>query len=830
MKVFGLACAFITLPLNADPESPSIVRVADFGAIPNDGLGDTIALRAALASVDGVADVVVEFEAGVYNLKEASILDRNGHMAMLHVWGVDNWTLRGAADAEGNPATTLEMNLTLENEITGASHLDIRNSTGVAVENFVLDQNPRFATAAEVIGVNSGTNTVTIDVFEGMPHFEGMASFSANNWDLATRLLIPGPPVTIGVAAGSFANWTKVAGHDRRYEIQDANISQIVAVGEGLSFHFNVVAGEARCIDAYGNEDILFENLYFYNVIGMVMGAGDSRNMTFRKFHVKPEGASLAVGPRDGVHITRSTGQLLMEDVMVKGVRWDPLVSYMHFVPITERNGTDRIRLDGSNPYHNRVLTAATAGSEIHFWSGSEPTAGTVSSRLGDTIIFTADLDAAVQAGTTLTPGHWLWENGIIRNSLIESNYGTALVYQSDNLLVENTIFRNNAYSNIGLGPSSSGAGVFTRNIVIRDNLFESSSWQPKYTTPPASHQGTISLFHNHSEFGDEPYHRNILIENNLFRNINGSNSPSAIHVKNAGDVLIKNNRYENTDLTVIVDGDSTEAVVIDEIQVPRTTGSSFAIDSLPAYLDDAVMVTFPRGANAPVPAFSFDSTIALSVYLAVHDRGTPTIPPEWILQPGRVVWRTSNTNVLGDKVYRRDFPAGTIDIPGHDGFSGPFFGVPHILFLFPGEEGMVPTDGFPASPVPTFHELELDLVWTGDGASPLSWAAEVGFENGAALSVFEGFLINRKDLDYPFRLENLSFDGAQHLMLEWPSDGLPHGEPTMLASENLDLPLAEWPPLGGSLLFENGFTRWQSSAPMISDRLFFRMEINGPD
>jgi len=507
LSLFSSIVISMTTPSVALAGEVTLVRVADFGAIPNDGLADAAALRAAVASVTGVPDVEIVFEAGVYNLKEAEILERSGRVAMLHVWGEKNWTLRGAVDDKGAPATTLEMNLELGNAITGASHLDIRNCQEVAVENFVFDQNPRFATAGKIVARNWSAQTVTFEAFEGMPHFDGMSSFSANNWDLETRLLIPGPAVTIGIDEATFSSWSKVPGYERRYSMQNSSMIRRVAVGQGLSFHFNVVAGDARCVDAYDSEDLRFENLFFYNVIGMVMGAGDNRNMTFKKVHVKPEGASLAVGPRDGLHITRSTGKLLMDDVVVKGVRWDPLVIYLRFVPISQRSGSDRIRLDGSEGVHSWVFSKAKAGpgSVFTFWSGAQASIGIVQEVQGDTIIFTAPLDPAVQAGTTLTPASWQWEEAIIRNSLIESNYGTGLVYQSDNLLVEHNIFRNNSYSNIGLGATSSGAGTFCRNIMIRNNLFEGSTWEEKFPGLSAAQRGTITLFNKHPDFSNEP-------------------------------------------------------------------------------------------------------------------------------------------------------------------------------------------------------------------------------------------------------------------------------------------------------------------------------------
>lgn len=820
-----MAAMVFAAPLNA----ATVVRVADYGAMPDDGVCDAAAIRSAIAATEGQPDVVLEFDAGVYNLKEDAIITRSGHRALIFVWGQTNWTLRGAVDATGDPATVLEMNLTLENETTGATHLDIRNNTGIAVENLVLDQNPRFCTAAEVVSVNSGNNEVIIDVFEGMPHFDGMMSHSANNWDLSTRHLIKGPPVTIGFTEGLNNQWSKVPGYDRRYRITSSLIRPKLQVGQGLSFHFQVIAGQARTIDVYGNRDAHFENIFIHNVIGMAMGSGRNTNMTFRRFHMKPEGNSLAVGPRDGIHMaTGNTGILFMEDIVGKGLRWDPFVSYMRFVPISERVNDHTLRLDGSSPHHSGALAATDPGGYWRFFSGDVPEERVISEVEGGTVTFTEPLPASVQAGTLFAPGGWFWDEAIIRRSLFEDNYGTPIVWQNNNLIVEDSVFRFNAYDNIGFGPSSPTAGVFAENIVIRNNIFEDSSWEPKGT----NYRGTIITQSKSQYFTTEKYHRNILIENNLFRNIYGDSDPAAIQIKNAGDVVIRNNRYYGSiPRPSLVEGASTENIVNEGMQIRRCTGSSLTVDSIPDYLDGATLVTFPRGANAPVPAFGFESTEPLTVYIAVHDRGTPTIPAEWVAQSNKVSWRTSTAGGAAahtDTIYRRDFSAGTVDIPGHDGFSGSFYGVPHMLFLFSEDgKGSVSTEDLTGLPEPNFIDVDPYLLWTGDNQSPLSWAAEVGWQNGTALSVFDGYLLNRRNLDHPFRVESITVNHDGSVELAWPSDGLPNGRLTVYASEDLQTPFSEWLPLSGPLTFANGSTQWRSGVLLDSSkRLFFTAEF----
>lgn len=823
--------ALVILGVVAPAPSETLVRVADFGAVPDDGICDAAQIRAAVASVASQPKVRIELDAGVYNLAEASIANRSGRLAMVHLWGHEDWVFEGAVNAAGEPATKLEMNLNLGNEVTGARHLDIRDCRGFHARNLIIDQNPRMATAATVVEVNRGTGLVRIEILGGMPHFDGMASFSANNWDLATGLLIPGPAVTIGTNASQFGTWSAVSGAPGFYTIQSPSIANLVSAGQGLSFHFNIVAAQARSIDAYRCTDLVFENIFVHNAIGMVMGAGDNRNMTFRRFHAKPQGNSLAVGPRDGIHISRSTGRLLMHDVFVKGVRWDPVVSYKFSATVAERTGNESIRLDPLDSRAALVLGALKAGSKLHFWTGTNPSMRTVSSVTGGQIEFTAPLDPSVGAGGIVTPGEWHWEEAVIRNSRFESNFGTAIVFESDNLLVENCIFRNNAYSNIGLGPTSTNAGMFTRNIVIRNNLFESSTWEPKYTgSYLEQHRGTITLFNKSPLFSTQAYHRDIVIEDNLFRNLTGANAPSAIDIKLAGNVTVRNNRYVNVASDIQVDAATTSGVVATGLGIGRNTGSSHLIESMPEYLNGLKMVRFARGANAPVPAFVFHVDQPVTVFLAVHDRGVPTIPPNWTIQPEKVKWRTSPTNLLTDSLYRADFPAGQVQIPGHDGSSGSNFGVAHMLFVRAqggGEISLSPTS-FTYPSAPDIRLLDLELYWSGDGKSPFAWAMEAGFSEGSGLSMFEGWLINRKNMDHPFSVRGLEFPAAGQVRLSWPSDGLPNGRIRVRATPDFTLPRSQWSILTGALSHNGEQTVFEGGGfPPDAKNMFFLAEVS---
>lgn len=805
-----------------EPAPPVLMDVGDFGAVADDGECDAAALNAAVASAFGNYETVLVFGPGVYNLRETSATLLNGNLAMIHLSGLSRFTLRGAVTPDGNPATVLEMNLALGNDITGATHVDIRNGKQIRLENFVLDHNPRFATAGEIIAVDPAADRVEMEIFPGMPHFNGMKSYSANNWDLSTRLLIHGPALTIGTEQGSFQTWQKVDGYGNRYRITGAGFAGRVEPGQGISFHFNLIAGDARTVDVYGTEDTEFVNIFIHSSIGMSVGAGDNRNMTFQKVHIKPEGASLAVGPRDGIHISRSTGRLVLDDVFVKGVRWDPIVSYMQFNAVTERMAADTIRISSSS-----VLSLLAPGSRMVFWSGNRPYEAEIKSvGEGGALTFTEALPDSVIAGSLYTPKAWVWEDAIIRNSTVEGNFGTALVFQSENLLVENCVFRNNAYSNIGLGPSSSGAGAFVRNVTIRNNLFEHSTWVRKYEATTAEHLGTITLFENHLDFSTQAYHENILIEENIFRDIGSDSGFAAIHVKNAQDMTIRSNLYENVPNPVIVDKGSSTNILNRGLGRNRVTNAGHAIESVPEYLTDLMLITVTRGPNEPVAGYSFFADRDVTVYIAVHQRGDPLIPETWEMMPEFIQWSTSAGDRHTDRVYKRRFPAGEVQIPPHHGFSGAHYGLPHMVFIQvnDGSQASLMIENIPeelaslAEPFAGFH-----AVWRGDGLSPLSWAAETGFRNGSALSVHEGYLLNRKRLDEPFRIVESGLDPDRRLYARWHSDGPANGRVDMRATGDLTQGTESWQPVPGVAVYSSGATVWRSESSFSGDAIFLK-------
>lgn len=114
---------------------------------------------------------------------------------------------------------------------------------------------------------------------------------------------------------------------------------------------------------------------------------------------------------------------------------------------------------------------------------------------------------------------------------------------------------------------------------------------------------------------------------------------------------------------------------------LPRTTLGEHRIAEFPAALAGLTRITVARGPmDKPAPAFAFRVNAPVTVYLAVHDRGGFRPGTEWQPAGLTLAWGSGHH----DTVYTRDWPAGRIEVPGHEGRDGNNYGLPHLVFLKP--------------------------------------------------------------------------------------------------------------------------------------------------
>ncbi|MFC7619151.1 glycosyl hydrolase family 28-related protein [Microlunatus sp. GCM10028923] len=547
---FGAATAF---------GAPREVHVRDFGARPDDDTDDTEAIRAAIAAASATGrPTVVRFDAGTYRLRPDT--ERG---ASLPITGAAGLTLAGRTTPDGAPATRLLSAIPLANDLAPATQFQLIDCHGLTLRDLILDYAPRATTSGEIVAVDAAADLVTVDVFEGSAHFDGMRCYSANSWDLATGQLNHVAPLTIGANPDQFSNvWHSVpGGAGRRYTITGFGFSDRVRPGDGASWHFNVVGGSYN-VYALGCRDLRLENLLINNAIGAGILAGYGHNLTCRDVTYAPAGPDLAVGPRDAIHLSNNTGLLDYQGGRLAGVRWDPLVSRSSFVRVAAIESARKLTIEptsaGSRPL------PFSPGDELTFWSGPLPStvriaAVTPADEAGSAflIMLDADLPGTVAVGSLVTSSGHEWDQARISATTFEGNIGTALVFMNKNLVVEHCRFANNAYHDIGFGTTSGPTGSFARNVIVRDNVFAGSGWVRKYAKFASN--GAITTLANNGAFTTQPYNSAIMIENNRFSDL----TEAGVYLRNARDVTVRGNSYHRVTRRVVVDEASTEQITV---------------------------------------------------------------------------------------------------------------------------------------------------------------------------------------------------------------------------------------------------------------------------
>jgi hypothetical protein len=537
------------------------LSVADFGAIPNDDQCDAAAIRRAIAAAAEQGDPEVRFEAGTYRLADVDI----GPRAYINLIELKGLALVGATEADGRPATRLERILELDNDTDPHPQININESRGITLRNFILANNPPLGSTAKVLSVDREADEIVVEVMPGLPAYDGMRCASAHVSDLKTGKLkrFGSTPeqatLTIGLGIKNF--WQEVPDSGgRRLKMTGGGFAEKVEVGDGISWHHKATEARNQTM-AMNSEDLVFENIIMPNVSNMGMLAGFNRNLTFRKVRFEPENGNLAVGGRDGLHLSMNTGKLLIEDCYFKGLRMDPLVVRKSFGLVLSRDGGRSVTIQPGYP--------VPAGGKLRFWVGESPEDVAVESASkvsGSPVVyryeFAQDLPEGTQEGTAVTYLTYSLDEGVIRNCVFEDNFGSPIINFEENMTIEGCTFDNNAYQ-VKFGPNRQSGG-FVRNNVFRNNMFKNSCWID------ITRQGRPSSLLIHSQsmyFKDPMFNADILIRGNTFKAGDVGNGSVAVEVRNATAVTFEDNTFEGYKEPVLVDPETTREI---RLQPPR--------------------------------------------------------------------------------------------------------------------------------------------------------------------------------------------------------------------------------------------------------------------
>lgn len=545
-----------------------IVKVSDFGALPNDGKCDLAAIKRALNYVKTVKAEELVFDAGTYDL---FVGDASKNMA-IEVVEYDNFIFKGTADNEGNPATTFLRHYDFKDDMHGKPILSVRRSNNFNLQNIIFDNNPRFSTAGEVIE-NDG-KTVKVKIFEGNPVIEGTLFFTSNIWDLSTKTLKKVESPTYGgdvYKKKEEYTWHVVGDPaDRIMQLNSPALASKVSVGEGLSWHFSY---QGIQVNFYMCNDLFVENVWTYNAIGFCMQAQACENITARRVKIIAPDNQLAVGSRDGWKLYACRGEVLMDDIYMEGVRWDGQNVHGSFL-------WPHKVIDKHTVWLRKKKGAAfpiPEGSKVGFWSGKEEVLCTVQksemkptekNERGFLLTFVEPVPEFVNEETLCQIYGWNIDNYTLSNSTFRNIAGSASLIRNTNVNIVNNTFDYIMYPAIMIGGAiHEGEGVVPKNVRIEGNKITDSGWMSRHGIRTAigvrnQEEGEGLVFHVDKDpklqERKSPWMTGISIVGNVIED-----SQAGIIAKGTMGMRIENNTFKGVERPIDVPEEENPDVVV---------------------------------------------------------------------------------------------------------------------------------------------------------------------------------------------------------------------------------------------------------------------------
>jgi len=550
LSAFAAALFFMCADLGAaEAALQNVVRVADFGAVANDGKCDKDAIEKAVKHAKDTGAHALIFEAGVYDLKSKSLRAASP----LRFENMDDFSVIGAVNEKGEPSTTLLRHYEFKNNEYGAYMLYASRCKNFTLKNVIFDNSPRYASAGEII--EKDASRVVIKIFEGNPAIEGGMIYCSNIWDLKTKKLKHVASPTYGGDTQKKADEYTLHflnGADKSLMYLDSpTLARQAEVGDGLSWTFGyngVQTGFLYCDNLY------VENVWTYSAVGFCFETKASRNVRGKNVKFIAPDNQLMVCGRDAWKLYACTGEVVIDGMYAEGVRWDGQNAHGSFLYLKEKSDAKKALFYKQGG----ASVELKAGTKFGFIEGPHSeTLLTVKSAEGRkaknqefVIEFEEEIPAFAASNSLCHVYAWTFDSYKLINSEFKNIAGCAAILRNRNTVYENCVFDNIMYPAIFIGAApNEGEGIIPQNVTVKKCRFISSGWMARQGVTGALgiRSSNIKELNEYSKnyvrLKVEPvfYMRNISVLSNTFEDCDiGVNAEGVDGLKITGNIFKK--------------------------------------------------------------------------------------------------------------------------------------------------------------------------------------------------------------------------------------------------------------------------------------------------
>lgn len=560
----------------------SVVRVIDFGAVPDDGKDDTSALQYAISyikSIDEREEISLVFEPGIYDIQ--GYLKLGGQIPSVTIEGINNLTI------DGQGAELINHNWSIM--------FAFRNCNNIKIKNLNIDWDPLPFSGGKVLSV--GDNYFDYKVIEPHEVKDGLIIGGVLGYDpKQERLAYRGVDICRAEADAKLIGpgVIRVYFDESDMEKYKGHILKIInSYKEKPDSTYLLLRSPFRgrtAITIKKCSDIVITDVNIYASTGCGILAHDSQNFTLRRYKVmiKPGSGRWFSSNADATQFNSCRGTIIMEDCYFEGMGDDATNVYGEYIEIAEIIDEKTIALKR----HGEVMPGGLrVGDALEFSSRTEnplqpyfeatikkiikvaeegeeapPTTQFFSPNISLMVVeLSKPLSKKTKVNDIVTDLNTL-PVVRIRNCTVIRNRARGFLIKTRDVVIENCDFKDISGNALLIRCDATyyWDSAPTRNIIIRNNRFISCNFGTarREGVIQITAQSTDQPVSGYSEVGLTPVgvHRDITIENNIFRDVDGS----AIHVGSADSVVIRNNTMERVSEEAVSIRNSRNVTIID--------------------------------------------------------------------------------------------------------------------------------------------------------------------------------------------------------------------------------------------------------------------------
>ena len=542
--------AFINLHAQTDQLQNKTINVQEFGAVPNDNLDDTDALRNAVALARTKTDAILYFPPGRYHISDSLAL-KIQEEAMYGKLGsnpqdqlyVSNKEYAIGLDFKGANNLTIEA-INVELICDGwMEPLSFRNCDNVTLNGITIDYKKIPNSAGKII--NLGKDYVDVKFRDSDPVSQDLIMLRIMIYDLEKESLVG--------ASVYHKKKTLIAPQTMRFygksvrEISKAGRMLIVLSG----FHYR------PAILLYKSKDMVLNDVTIHSQAGMGIVGHLNENITMNRLRVVPRKGRYVSSNTDATHFATNRGFINFFDCEFGGQGDDATNVHTYYSHVISQEAPNICEyfLGDNNVTHSLYLDEPEVGDVMaivdrnslkelgyirvnRFW--------TYPKEVKVKIEFDGELPRNKEdyflVNISATPSLKFV------NCTVKSHRARSVLVKTRKVLIEGCSFENTTGTAIHIGAEGDwGEGITSEDVIVRNNVFTNCGIG-------GANDGTIdgaSAIAVHIKAKNTKVaglHKRLLFENNIV-----TGGIHAIVVKGAADVTIRNNSFKEIEEQAIV-------------------------------------------------------------------------------------------------------------------------------------------------------------------------------------------------------------------------------------------------------------------------------------